>query len=120
MRLIQRHGRQRSLRGSTSDAVEADVLGEETRQLNVALPVELHHRVKVTTTQEGISVRAWTARAMLYYFANPDKYNCSNAETYMSGHCLSVVKRWQACLMPPTRFEHEVTHSVLWPSSGLS
>ena len=35
-------------------------LERETKQLNVALAVELHHRVKVTTTQEGISVRAWT------------------------------------------------------------
>ena len=65
MKLIHRPGRQRSERGSISDAVEANVLREETRQLNVALPVELHHRVKVTTTQEGISVRARTARAML-------------------------------------------------------
>ena len=52
------------------DAVQEDVLREETRQLNVALPVELHQRLKVAAVQEGISVREWTARAVLYYFAN--------------------------------------------------
>ncbi len=41
--------------------------------MNVALPVELHHRLKVAAVQEGISVREWTARAVLYYFANADK-----------------------------------------------
>ena len=52
------------------EAVQEDVLREETRQLNVALPVELHQRLKVAAVQEGISVREWTARAVLYYFAN--------------------------------------------------
>lgn len=73
MVLNQRPERQRSGRGSTPSTVEADVLREETRQLNVALPVELHHRLKVAAAQEGISVREWTARAVLYYFANADK-----------------------------------------------
>ena len=50
--------------------IQEDVLREETRQLNVALPVELHQRLKVAAVQEGISVREWTARAVLYYFAN--------------------------------------------------
>lgn len=70
MVLNQRPERQRSGRGGTRSMVEADVLREETRQLNVALPVELHHRLKVAAAQEGISVREWTARAVLYYFAN--------------------------------------------------
>ena len=62
--------RTRSGRGSAADAVQEDVLREETRQLNVALPMELHQRLKVAAVQEGISVREWTARAVLYYFAN--------------------------------------------------
>ena len=69
MVLNRRPERQRSGRGS-ADAVQEDVLREETRQLNVALPVELHQRLKVAAVQEGISVREWTARAVLYYFAN--------------------------------------------------
>ena len=73
MVLNQRPDRQRSGRSSASGAVQADVLREETRQLNVALPVELHHRLKVAAAQEGISVREWTARALLYYFENADK-----------------------------------------------
>jgi hypothetical protein len=73
MVLNQRPERQRGGRGSASGAVQADVLREETRQLNVALPVELHHRLKVAAVQEGISVREWTVRAVLYYFANADK-----------------------------------------------
>ena len=73
MVLNQRPDRQRSGRSTAVDAVQADVLREETRQLNVSLPVELHHRLKVAATQEGISVREWTARAVLYYFANADK-----------------------------------------------
>ena len=71
MVLNQRPDRQRSGRSNgVNGAVQADVLREETRQLNVALPVELHHRLKVAAAQEGISVRDWTARAVLYYFAN--------------------------------------------------
>ena len=73
MVLNQRPERHRAGRGSASGAVQADVLREETRQLNVALPVKLHHRLKVAAAQEGISVREWTARAVLYYFANADK-----------------------------------------------
>ena len=42
MVLNQRPDRQRSGRSSGVNAVQADVLKEETRQLNVALPVELH------------------------------------------------------------------------------
>ena len=57
MVLNKRPERQRSGRGSAADAVQEDVLREETRQLNVALPVELHHRLKVAAAQEGISVR---------------------------------------------------------------
>ena len=53
MVLNQRPDRQRSGRRSASGAVQADVLREETRQLNVALPVELHHRLKVAAAQEG-------------------------------------------------------------------
>ena len=71
MVLNQRPERQRT--GSATGAVQADVLREETRQLNVALPVELHHRLKVAAVQEGISVREWTVRAVLYYFANVDR-----------------------------------------------
>ena len=70
MVLNRRPERQRPGRGSAADAVQEDVLREETRQLNVALPVELHQRLKVAAVQEGISVREWTARAVLYYFAN--------------------------------------------------
>jgi predicted HicB family RNase H-like nuclease len=73
MVLNRRPERQRSGRGSAADAVQEDVLREETRQLNVALPVELHQRLKVAAVQEGISVREWTARAVLYYFANADE-----------------------------------------------
>lgn len=73
MVLNQRPERQRTGRGSASGAIQADVLREETRQLNVALPVELHHRLKVAAVQEGISVREWTVRAVLYYFANEGK-----------------------------------------------
>ena len=73
MVLNQRPERQRTGRGSASGAMQADVLREETRQLNVALPVELHHRLKVAAVQEGISVREWTERAVLYYFANEVK-----------------------------------------------
>ena len=73
MVLNQRPERQRTGRGGASGAMQADVLREETRQLNVALPVELHHRLKVAAAQEGISVREWTARAVLYYFANEGK-----------------------------------------------
>ena len=62
MVLNRRPERQRSGRGSAADAVQEDVLREETRQLNVALPVELHQRLKVAAVQEGISVREWTAR----------------------------------------------------------
>ena len=61
MVLNRRPERQRSGRGSAADAVQEDVLREETRQLNVALPVELHQRLKVAAVQEGISVREWTA-----------------------------------------------------------
>ena len=53
MVLNKRPERQRSGRGSAADAVQEDVLREETRQLNVALPVELHHRLKVAAAQEG-------------------------------------------------------------------
>ena len=70
MVLNQRPDRQRSGRSTAAHAVQADVLKEETRQLNVALPVELHQRLKIAAVQEGISVREWTARAVLYYFAN--------------------------------------------------
>ena len=70
MVLNQRPERQRAVRGSASGGMQADVLREETRQLNLALPVELHHRLKVAAVQEGISVREWTVRAVLYYFAN--------------------------------------------------
>ena len=73
MVLNQRPDRRRPGRGRATGAVQADVLREETRQLNVALPVELHHRLKVAAAQEGISVREWTARAVLYYFANAGK-----------------------------------------------
>ena len=73
MVLNQRPERQRTGRGSASGGMQADVLREETRQLNVALPVELHHRLKVAAVQEGISVREWTERALLYYFANEGK-----------------------------------------------
>ena len=73
MVLNHRPDRQRSGRSNAANAVQADVLKEETRQLNVALPVELHHRLKVAAAQEGISVREWTARAVLYYFANADE-----------------------------------------------
>ena len=73
MVLNQRPERQRTGRGSASGAIQADVLREETRQLNVALPVELHHRLKVAAVQEGISVREWTVRAVNYYFANEVK-----------------------------------------------
>ena len=44
MVLNRRPERQRFGRGSAADAVQEDVLREETRQLNVALPVELHQR----------------------------------------------------------------------------
>ena len=57
MVLNQRPDRQRSGRSNGVNAVQADVLREETRQLNVALPVELHHRLKVAAAQEGISVQ---------------------------------------------------------------
>ena len=70
MVLNHRPDRQRPGRSSAADAVQEDVLREETRQLNVALPVELHHQLKVAAAQEGISVRDWTARALRYYFAN--------------------------------------------------
>ena len=73
MVLNQKPERQRPSRSNASGAVQADVLREETRQLNVALPLELHHRLKVAAAQEGISVREWTARAVLYYFANAGK-----------------------------------------------
>ena len=68
--------RTRGLTGSAPGAAtrptrfKQTCLKEETRQLNVALPVELHQRLKVAAVQEGISVREWTARAVLYYFAN--------------------------------------------------
>ena len=73
MVLNQRPDRQRPGRSSAADAVQEDVLREETRQLNVALPVELHQQLKVAAAQEGISVRDWTARALRYYFANIGK-----------------------------------------------
>ena len=70
MVLNQRPDRQRPGRSTAADAVQEDVLREETRQLNVALPVELHQQMKVAAAQEGISLRDWTARAARYYFAN--------------------------------------------------
>ena len=70
MVLNQRPDRQRPGRSTEADPVQEDVLREETRQLNVALPVGLHHQMKVAAAQEGISLRDWTARAVRCYFAN--------------------------------------------------
>ena len=70
MMLNQRPDRQRPGRSNAADAVQQDVLREETRQLNVALPVDLHLQMKVAAVQEGISMREWTVRALRYYFAN--------------------------------------------------
>ena len=62
MVLNRRPERQRSGRGSAADAVQEDVLREETRQLNVALPVELHrpwqHRSGRKTRSSGHTSRS--------------------------------------------------------------
>ena len=51
MVLNDRPDRQRSGRSNAANAVQAGVLSEGNRQLNVALPVELHHWMKVAAAQ---------------------------------------------------------------------
>ena len=53
MVLNQRPDRQRPGRSIEPDPVQEDVLREETRQLNVALPVGLHHQMKVAAAPGG-------------------------------------------------------------------
>ena len=47
-----------------ADAVQADVQQEEHRQLNVAVPVQMHRQIRVRAAQEGITVREWCMRAL--------------------------------------------------------
>ena len=61
-----RSNRRRS-NATTADPLRADVQQEETRQLNVAVPVQLHREIRVLAAQEGIAVRDWCIRALTAY-----------------------------------------------------
>ena len=52
---------------AASDQLHTDVQQEETRQLNVAVPVQLHREIRVLAAQEGIAVRDWCIRALTAY-----------------------------------------------------
>ena len=57
----------RGLGARTTDPVRADVQQEELRQLNVAVPVQLHRQIRVLAAQEDIAVRDWCIRALTAY-----------------------------------------------------
>ncbi len=61
-----RSNRRRS-NAATADPLRTDVQQEETRQLNVAVPVQLHRQIRVLAAQEDIAVRDWCIRALTAY-----------------------------------------------------
>ena len=50
-----------------ADRVQEDVQKEETRQLNVAVPLELHREMRMRVAQEDITLRELTLRAIAAY-----------------------------------------------------
>ena len=46
------------------DPVQADVRQKETRQLNMAAPVQMHRQLRVRAAQEGVTVREWCIRVL--------------------------------------------------------
>ena len=59
-------GRQRR-NSDAADRVQGDVQKEETRQLNVAVPLELHREMRIRVAQEDITLRELTLRAIAAY-----------------------------------------------------
>ena len=57
----------RGLSAAASDPVRTDVQQEENRQLNVAVPVQMHRQIRVLAAQEGITVRDWCIMALTAY-----------------------------------------------------
>lgn len=57
----------RGVNSAATDSVREDVQQEEVRQLNVAVPVELHRQIRVLAAQEDIPVREWCIRALTAY-----------------------------------------------------
>ena len=49
------------------DRVQEDVQKEETRQLNVSVPVQLHREMRIRVAQEDITLRELTLRAIEAY-----------------------------------------------------
>ena len=50
-----------------ADRVQEDVQKEETRQLNVAVPLELHREMRMRVAQEDITLKELTLRAIEAY-----------------------------------------------------
>ena len=44
---------------STAERVQAEVQKEELRQLNVAIPVDLHRKMRMRAVEEDITLREW-------------------------------------------------------------
>ena len=59
-------GRQRR-NADAADRVQEDVQKEETRQLNVAVPLELHREMRMRVAQEDITLKELTLRAIEAY-----------------------------------------------------
>ena len=65
--MTPKRSNRRGLSAAASDPVRADVQQEENRQLNVAVPVQMHRQIRVLAAQEGITVRDWCIRALTAY-----------------------------------------------------
>ena len=57
----------RGRNSAATDSVREDVQQDEVRQLNVAVPVELHRQIRVLAAQEDIPLRDWCIRALKAY-----------------------------------------------------
>ena len=52
---------------SAAERVQAEVQREEVRQLNVAIPVDLHREMRMRALQEDITLREWCLQAFEAY-----------------------------------------------------
>ena len=59
--------RDRRRRDDPQDLLREDVRQQSTSQLNVAIPQDVHQRIRLLAVQEGISIKDWGNRAVMHY-----------------------------------------------------